>query len=121
MRSVHHFISGKSVETASGRFGDIYNPNTGEVQAKVGLALDAEVDMAVEAAKAASGAKAYAGEKGRLVGQEAIQMHGGMGMTREMPVSSFFKRITMIDTLFGDVDHHLDRFADLSAVGRQAA
>ena len=66
------------------------------------------------AARAASAAKAYAGEKGKLVGQEAIQMHGGMGMTREMPISSFFKRITMIGSLFGDADHHLDRFADLA-------
>ena len=53
MRSVHHFINGKSVEGQSGRFGDIYNPNTGDVQAKVDLASDAEVDQAVEAAKAA--------------------------------------------------------------------
>jgi len=68
-----------------------------------------------EAAKAVSAAEAYTGEKGRLVGQEAIQMHGGMGITREMPVSSYFKRITMIETLFGNVDHHLDRFADISA------
>ena len=53
MRSVHHFINGTSVEGQSGRFGDIYNPNTGEIQAKVALATDAEVDRAVEAAKAA--------------------------------------------------------------------
>ncbi len=74
-----------------------------------------------QAAKAVSAAKAYTGEKGRLVGQEAIQMHGGMGITREMPVSSYFKRITMIETLFGNVDHHLDRFADISAAERAAA
>ena len=53
MRSVDHFISGKTVKSGSGRFSDIYNPNTGEVQAQVGLANDAEVDQAVEAAKAA--------------------------------------------------------------------
>ena len=70
-----------------------------------------------EASRAASAAKAYAGEKGKLVGQEAIQMHGGMGMTREMPISAFFKRITMIGTLFGDADYHLDRFAGLGAGG----
>ena len=70
------------------------------------------------ATRAASAAKAYASEKGKSVGQEAIQMHGGMGMTREMPISSFFKRITMIGSLFGDADHHLDRFADLA--GRRA-
>ena len=72
-----------------------------------------------EAARAASAAKAYASEKGRLVGQEAIQMHGGMGMTREMPISSWFRRITAIGTLFGDADHHLDRFAGLAPARRE--
>ena len=40
MREVHHFIGGKSVTGTSGRFGDIYNPNTGEVQARVALATE---------------------------------------------------------------------------------
>ena len=73
-----------------------------------------------EASRAASAAKAYAAEKGKSVGQEAIQMHGGMGMTREMPISAYFKRITMIGSLFGDADHHLDRFADLGSLGTGA-
>ena len=47
MREVHHFIGGKSVSGTSGRFGDIYNPNTGEVQARVALATEAELDAAV--------------------------------------------------------------------------
>ena len=53
MRDVHHFISGKVVEGVSGRYGDIFNPNTGEVQARVALATEAELAIAVEAAKAA--------------------------------------------------------------------
>ena len=53
MREVHHFIGGKAVSGKSGRFGDIYNPNTGEVQARVSLATTAELDAAVETAKAA--------------------------------------------------------------------
>lgn len=53
MREVHHFISGKSVPGQSGRFGDIFNPNTGEVQAKVALASTDEVNRAVEAASKA--------------------------------------------------------------------
>ena len=73
-----------------------------------------------EASRAVSAAKAYASEKGKLVGQEAIQMHGGMGMTREMPISAYFKRMTMIGSLFGDADHHLDRFAGMGAGGRAA-
>jgi len=40
-------------------------------------------------------------------------MHGGMGMTEEMPVSHYFKRLTMIDTLFGDHRFHRRRFASL--------
>ncbi|MEL7232077.1 MAG: CoA-acylating methylmalonate-semialdehyde dehydrogenase, partial [Pseudomonadota bacterium] len=53
MRDVHHFIGGKQVEGASGRFGDIYNPNTGEVQARVQLATADEVGAAVANAKSA--------------------------------------------------------------------
>jgi acyl-CoA reductase-like NAD-dependent aldehyde dehydrogenase len=44
------FIGGKSVKATSGREGDVFNPNTGEVQAKVGLATEADVDAAVQAA-----------------------------------------------------------------------
>ncbi len=64
-------------------------------------------------ARAASAAKARIGKAGRFVGQQAIQLHGGMGMTDELPVGHYFKRLTMIDTLFGDADHHLRRFAEL--------
>jgi malonate-semialdehyde dehydrogenase (acetylating)/methylmalonate-semialdehyde dehydrogenase len=50
MREVTHFIDGKAVTGTSGRFGDVYNPNTGEVQARVALATPAEVDIAVQSA-----------------------------------------------------------------------
>jgi alkylation response protein AidB-like acyl-CoA dehydrogenase len=56
-----------------------------------------------------SAAKHLAGRIGRQVAEEAIQIHGGMGMTWEYPVGHFAKRITMIDHLFGDADHHLER------------
>jgi alkylation response protein AidB-like acyl-CoA dehydrogenase len=49
-----------------------------------------------------------------MIGQQAIQLHGGMGMTDELFVSHYFKRLTMIGTLFGDADYHLKRFAALS-------
>ncbi len=62
-------------------------------------------------ARAASAAKVQVGKAGRFVGQQAVQLHGGMGMTDELPVGHYFKRLTMIDTLFGDVDFHLRRFA----------
>ena len=64
-----------------------------------------------ERAKAASAAKAQIGRSGRFVGQSAVQIHGGMGMTDELNVGHYFKRLTMIDTLYGNVDHHLKRFA----------
>ncbi|MBU1287655.1 MAG: acyl-CoA dehydrogenase family protein [Alphaproteobacteria bacterium] len=66
--------------------------------------------------KAASAAKVRIGQGGRYVGQQAIQIHGGMGMTDEMAVGHYFKRLTMIDAEFGNVDHHLKRYTELSAV-----
>jgi len=53
MRDIHHFIDGQSFTGASGRFGDVFNPNTGEVQARVQLATEAELDRAVQAAQTA--------------------------------------------------------------------
>ena len=47
------------------------------------------------------------GRSGRLVGQQAVQLHGGIGMTMEYKVGHYFKRATAIDTMFGDADHHL--------------
>ena len=64
-------------------------------------------------AKAVSGAKHLAGKHGRFIGQRAIQLHGGMGMTEEMAVSHYFKRLTMIDVMFGDEAYHLKRYATL--------
>ena len=64
-----------------------------------------------ERRRAVSAAKAHIGRAGRKVGQEAVQMHGGMGVTDELKVGHYFKRLTMIDTFFGDAAHHLDRFA----------
>ena len=50
----------------------------------------------------------------RAIGQQAIQLHGGMGMTEELKVSHTFRRLTMIAQQFGDAEHHLDRFARTS-------
>ncbi len=68
----------------------------------------------VERAKAASAAKVTIGKSGRYVGQQAVQIHGGIGMTDELNVGHYFKRLTMIDALFGSTDHHLKRYASLS-------
>src|SRR5947207_5657168 len=61
--------------------------------------------------KAASAAKVHIGKAGRFIGQQAVQIHGGMGMTDELNVGHYFKRLTMLDALYGDVDHHLKRYA----------
>ncbi|WP_439815809.1 acyl-CoA dehydrogenase family protein [Zavarzinia sp. CC-PAN008] len=63
--------------------------------------------------KAISAAKVQIGKSGRFVGQQAVQLHGGMGMTDELNVGHYFKRLTMIDTQFGNIDHHLKRFGSL--------
>ncbi|PCI05908.1 MAG: pimeloyl-CoA dehydrogenase small subunit [Hyphomicrobiales bacterium] len=62
-----------------------------------------------------SSAKHLAGRIGRQVAEEAIQIHGGNGMTWEYAVSHYAKRIIMIDHLFGDTDHHLERYISIGA------
>ncbi|HYW64380.1 MAG TPA: acyl-CoA dehydrogenase family protein, partial [Bradyrhizobium sp.] len=66
----------------------------------------AEKDEA-ERHKAIAAAKVQVGRSGRLVGQQAVQLHGGIGMTMEYKVGHYFKRVTAIDAMFGDADHHL--------------
>ena len=66
-----------------------------------------------DAQKAVSAFKVQVGKSGRFVGQNAVQLHGGMGMTDELNVGHYFKRLTMVDTLFGNVDFHLKRFGSL--------
>ncbi len=65
---------------------------------------------------AASGAKVQIGKAGKLVSQDAVQIHGGMGMTDELNVGHFFKRVTMIESQFGNTDWHLRRYTELSNV-----
>ncbi|MDO9460794.1 MAG: acyl-CoA dehydrogenase family protein, partial [Alphaproteobacteria bacterium] len=74
----------------------------------VNLKLD---DGVTERIRAASAAKVQIGKAGRFVGQQAVQLHGGMGMTDELNIGHYFKRLTMIDAQFGNVDYHLKRFA----------
>lgn len=78
--------------------------------ARVDAAARGEIDAA-ERRRVVSAAKIKVSDACRHVGQEAIQLHGGMGMTQEMKVAHSFKRLTMIAQQFGDVDQHLERFA----------
>jgi alkylation response protein AidB-like acyl-CoA dehydrogenase len=74
-------------------------------------AVKVDAADAMERRRAVSAAKELIGRAGRFIGQQAIQLHGGMGMTDELNVGHYFKRLTAIDTTFGDSDHHLSRFA----------
>jgi alkylation response protein AidB-like acyl-CoA dehydrogenase len=75
-------------------------------------AVNADSPDAAHRRRAIAAAKAYIGQAGRLVGQQAVQMHGGMGVVDDLIVSHYFKRLTMIDLTFGDVDHQLAYFSN---------
>ena len=77
-----------------------------------GAFADADADGR---ARAASAAKVQIGKAGKLIGEQAVQLHGGMGMTDELAVGHYFKRLAMIEPLFGNTAHHRRRFASLSA------
>ena len=66
-----------------------------------------EEPNAAERRKAISAAKVQIGRSAKIVGEGAIQLHGGIGMTMEYKVGHYFKRAMMIDKTFGDADHHL--------------
>jgi pimeloyl-CoA dehydrogenase small subunit len=78
--------------------------------------MAAEPD-ARERRRAMSAAKVQIGRSGRLVGETAIQLHGGIGMTMEYKAGHYFKRLTMIDLAFGDADHHLRELARMGGLG----
>lgn len=69
-----------------------------------------EPDLA-ERRKALSAVKVQIGKSARFIGQQAIQLHGGIGVTEEYAVGHYFKRLTMIEAQFGDTDHHLAKLA----------
>jgi alkylation response protein AidB-like acyl-CoA dehydrogenase len=72
-----------------------------------------------ERAKAVAAAKVQIGKACKFVGQSAIQLHGGMGMTEEMAIGHYFKRATLIENQFGSVDHHLARY-EAASFGQRA-
>jgi alkylation response protein AidB-like acyl-CoA dehydrogenase len=78
--------------------------------------VDATVDPSgnsAERARAVSAARIKVADSARHVSQEAVQLHGGMGMSDELKVSHTFRRLTLLQRRFGDVDEHLARFASL--------
>ena len=75
------------------------------------LTLDAEP---ADRARAVSAAKATIGRAARFVGQNAVQLHGGMGMTEELAIGHYFKRLTALQYEFGSTDYHRARYAQLT-------
>ena len=89
-----------------------------QVRSTVINAADAiDNTQGVERSKLLAAAKYTVGYVGALVAEESIQMHGGIGMTWELPLAHYAKRLVMIDHQFGDEDHHLARFIALSQQG----
>ncbi|MGY4230307.1 pimeloyl-CoA dehydrogenase small subunit [Bradyrhizobium sp. USDA 4503] len=72
-----------------------------------------------ERERAISAAKVQIGRSAKAIGHQSIQLHGGIGMTMEYSIGHYFKHVTMIDTLFGDADHHLGRLAELGGLSRE--
>ncbi|HEY0420022.1 MAG TPA: acyl-CoA dehydrogenase family protein [Acetobacteraceae bacterium] len=66
--------------------------------------------------RAISAAKVQIGKSGKLIGEEAVQLHGGIAMTMEYKVGHYFKRMTMIEKLFGDTAHHQQQVAELGSL-----
>jgi alkylation response protein AidB-like acyl-CoA dehydrogenase len=76
-------------------------------------ALRIDEGEATERKAAVSAAKVALSQSGRFVVKQAIQLHGGIGITEEHDVGLYFKRMQVLSTLFGDEEHHLERFAAL--------
>ena len=71
----------------------------------------ADFEDAAERANAVAAAKVQIGKSAKFIGQQSVQLHGGIGMTMEAKIGHYFKRLTMIEQTFGDTDYHLRRVA----------
>ncbi|MGJ4915770.1 pimeloyl-CoA dehydrogenase small subunit [Bradyrhizobium sp. HKCCYLRH2060] len=74
--------------------------------------MAADFDDAKERATSIAAAKVQIGKSAKFVGQQAIQLHGGIGMTMEAKIGHYFKRLTMIESTFGDTDYHTRRVSE---------
>jgi pimeloyl-CoA dehydrogenase small subunit len=74
--------------------------------------MASDYEDANERAKAVAAAKVQIGKSSKFVGQQSIQLHGGIGMTNEAKIGHYFKRLTMIENTFGDTEFHLRRVAE---------
>jgi alkylation response protein AidB-like acyl-CoA dehydrogenase len=102
-----------SFQTLQHRMVDMHMELEQAVAAVYLAVLNLEAD-AVTRARAVSAAKATIGRAARFIGQNAVQLHGGMGMTEELAIGHYFKRLTAVQYEFGSTDHHVARYAELT-------
>ncbi|MGJ8670695.1 MAG: acyl-CoA dehydrogenase family protein [Oceanococcus sp.] len=84
------------------------------------LMLKLQSDDRQERQKAVSACKAYLHKASKFVAQQAVQLHGGIGVTEELDIGHYFRRLTAFGNLLGDRRHHLQRFAEIDKAQRQA-
>ena len=102
-----------SFQVLQHRMVDMYMEVEQSAAAVVLAILNLDADETTRA-KAVSAAKATVGRAARFVGQQAVQLHGGMGMTEELAIGHYFKRLTALQFEFGSTDHHLARYSTLT-------
>jgi alkylation response protein AidB-like acyl-CoA dehydrogenase len=103
-----------SFQALQHRMADMYIAEEQSRSMAIIAAIHGGTEESAERRRAISGAKAYIGQAARFVGQQAVQLHGAMGMVDDLIVSHYFKRLTMIDLSLGDADYHFARFSELS-------
>ncbi|MCW5656974.1 MAG: acyl-CoA dehydrogenase family protein [Burkholderiaceae bacterium] len=101
-----------SFQVLQHRLVDMFSALEASRSMVVMAALHADAAPA-QRARAVSAAKAAVGERARHVAQQGIQLHGGVGMTEELDIGHYFRRLTLFQQAFGGTDHHLQRFASL--------
>jgi alkylation response protein AidB-like acyl-CoA dehydrogenase len=102
-----------SFQVLQHRMVDMYMELEQSVGAVYLAVLHLDSDPTIRA-RAVSAAKATIGRAARFIGQQAVQLHGGMGMTEELAIGHYFKRLTAIQYEFGSTDHHVARYAELT-------
>ena len=104
-----------SFQVLQHRMVDMYMELEQAVAAVYLAVLNLEADPDTRA-RAVSAAKATIGRAARFIGQQAVQLHGGMGMTEELAIGHYFKRLTALQYEFGSTDYHVSRYAELTKV-----
>jgi alkylation response protein AidB-like acyl-CoA dehydrogenase len=102
-----------SFQVLQHRMVDMYMELEQAVAAVYLAVLNLEAEPAIRS-RAVSAAKATVGRAARFIGQQSVQLHGGMGMTEELAIGHYFKRLTAVQYEFGSTDYHITRYAELT-------